>query len=136
MRIVIAADALLLRAGLIPLPPDVGHDVGAAGDASARMQAVGDEKPDIAVTDLRMPPNHQDEGLKARRADPLAARAAREREVLRLMAEGRPDTAIAATLVVSEAVEKHTSSIFSKLGPTPTAAGHRRVPAVLPYVED
>jgi DNA-binding NarL/FixJ family response regulator len=52
------------------------------------------------------------------------------------MAEGRSNTAIAATLVVSEgAVEKHTSSIFSKLGLAPTDAGHRRVLAVLRYLE-
>jgi len=60
----------------------------------------------------------------------------REREVLQLMAEGRSNTAIAAALVVSEgAVEKHTSSIFSKLGLAPTDAGHRRVLAVLRYLE-
>ncbi|HEX6380111.1 MAG TPA: response regulator transcription factor, partial [Acidimicrobiia bacterium] len=66
MRIVIAEDAVLLRAGLIRLLADAGHDVVAAvGDATALMQAVEDEKPDIVVTDVRMPPNHQDEGLKA-----------------------------------------------------------------------
>ena len=73
---------------------------------------------------------------RTRRADPLAALTPREREVLQLMAEGRSNTAIAATLVVSEgAVEKHTSSIFSKLGLAPTDAGHRRVLAVLRYLE-
>jgi DNA-binding NarL/FixJ family response regulator len=213
VRIVIAEDAVLLRAGLIRLLADAGHDVVAAvGDATALMQAVEDEKPDIVVTDVRMPPNHQDEGLKAavelrsrypqlailvlsqyveeryatellvgdtrglgyllkdrvaevgefvaavervanggtaldpdvvgqllartRRASPLAALTPREREVLQLMAEGRSNTAIAASLVVSEgAVEKHTSSIFSKLGLAPTDAGHRRVLAVLRYLE-
>lgn len=213
MRIVIAEDAVLLRAGLIRLLADAGHDVVAAvGDAVALMGAVEDHKPDIVVTDVRMPPSHQDEGLRAavelrgrypelailvlsqyveeryatellvgdsrglgyllkdrvaevgeflgavervgnggtaldpdvvtqllarsRRADPLAALTPREREVLQLMAEGRSNTAIAASLVVSEgAVEKHTSSIFSKLGLTPTDAGHRRVLAVLRYLE-
>jgi DNA-binding NarL/FixJ family response regulator len=213
VRIVIAEDAVLLRAGLIRLLGDAGHDVVAAvGDAEALKDAVEDEKPDIVVTDVRMPPNHQDEGLRAavelrskyphmailvlsqyveeryatellvgdtrglgyllkdrvaevgefldavdrvanggtaldpdvvaqllartRRADPLAALTPREREVLQLMAEGRSNTAIAKTLVVSEgAVEKHTSSIFSKLGLAPTDAGHRRVLAVLRYLE-
>jgi DNA-binding NarL/FixJ family response regulator len=176
------------------------------------LEAVEEYKPDIVVTDVRMPPNHQDEGLKAavelrarhpqlailvlsqyveeryatellagdsrglgyllkdrvaevgefvaavervagggtaldpdvvtqllartRRADPLASLTPREREVLQLMAEGRSNTAVAAALVVSEgAVEKHTSSIFSKLGLAPTDAGHRRVLAVLRYLE-
>jgi len=213
VRIVIAEDAVLLRAGLTRLLADAGHDVVAAvGDAEALMGAVEAQKPDIVVTDVRMPPHHQDEGLKAavelrarypqlailvlsqyveeryatellagdsrglgyllkdrvaevgefvgavervagggtaldpdvvtqllartRRADPLAALTPREREVLQLMAEGRSNTAIAATLVVSEgAVEKHTSSIFSKLGLAPTDAGHRRVLAVLRYLE-
>ena len=213
MRIVIAEDAVLLRAGLTRLLADAGHDVVAAvGDAEALMGAVEAQTPDIVVTDVRMPPHHQDEGLKAavelrarypqlailvlsqyveeryatellagdsrglgyllkdrvaevgefvgavervagggtaldpdvvtqllartRRADPLAALTPREREVLQLMAEGRSNTAIASTLVVSEgAVEKHTSSIFSKLGLAPTDAGHRRVLAVLRYLE-
>jgi len=210
---VIAEDAVLLRAGLIRLLADAGHDVVAAvGDAAALLEAVEEQKPDIVVTDVRMPPNHQDEGLKAavelrarhpqlailvlsqyveeryatellagdsrglgyllkdrvaevgefvaavervagggtaldpdvvtqllartRRADPLGALTPREREVLQLMAEGRSNTAIAGALVVSEgAVEKHTSSIFSKLGLAPTDAGHRRVLAVLRYLE-
>ena len=52
------------------------------------------------------------------------------------MAEGRSNTAIAATLVVSEgAVEKHASSVFSKVGLAPTDVGHRRVLAVLRYLE-
>ena len=52
------------------------------------------------------------------------------------MAEGRSNAAIAAALVVSEgAVEKHVSSIFTKLGLAPTDADHRRVLAVLRYLE-
>src|SRR5205807_7859682 len=175
VRIVIAEDAVLLRAGLTRLLADAGHDVVAAvGDAEALMGAVEAQKPDIVVTDVRMPPHHQDEGLKAavelrarypqlailvlsqyveeryatellagdsrglgyllkdrvaevgefvgavervagggtaldpdvvtqllartRRADPLAALTPRERAGLQLMAEGRSNTAIAATL--------------------------------------
>ncbi|MDQ1565216.1 MAG: hypothetical protein QOF96_96, partial [Actinomycetota bacterium] len=66
MRIVIAEDAVLLRAGLTRLLGDAGHDVVAAvGDAIALLEAVDEYKPDIVVTDVRMPPTHQDEGLKA-----------------------------------------------------------------------
>jgi DNA-binding NarL/FixJ family response regulator len=72
----------------------------------------------------------------SRRADALAALTPRERDVLALMAEGRSNGAIAADLVVSErAVEKHVSNIFSKLGLAPSDADHRRVLAVLRYLE-
>jgi DNA-binding NarL/FixJ family response regulator len=212
LRIVIAEDAVLLRAGLTRLLADAGHDVVAAvGDATALLQAVDDHQPDIAIVDVRMPPGHRDEGLRAaielrrrypglailvlsqyveesyatellaggghglgyllkdrvadvgefvaavervaaggaaldpevvaqllartRRVDPLASLTPRERGVLQLMAEGRSNTAIAGALVVSEgAVEKHVSSIFSKLGLAPIDADHRRVLAVLRYL--
>ena len=58
------------------------------------------------------------------------------RDVLALMAEGRSNAAIAGILVVTErAVEKHISNIFSKLGLAPSDADHRRVLAVLRYLE-
>jgi DNA-binding NarL/FixJ family response regulator len=70
------------------------------------------------------------------RADVLGDLTHREREVLALMAEGRSNGAIAQLLVVSErAVEKHVSNIFSKLGLAPSDADHRRVLAVLRYLE-
>jgi DNA-binding NarL/FixJ family response regulator len=70
------------------------------------------------------------------RADVLGDLTHREREVLGLMAEGRSNGAIAHLLVVSErAVEKHVSNIFSKLGLAPSDADHRRVLAVLRYLE-
>jgi DNA-binding NarL/FixJ family response regulator len=70
------------------------------------------------------------------RADALGDLTNREREVLALMAEGRSNGAIAHLLVVSErAVEKHVSNIFSKLGLAPSDADHRRVLAVLRYLE-
>ena len=72
---------------------------------------------------------------RRRREDPLDALTAREREVLGLMAEGRSNAAIAEALVVTErAVEKHVTSIFSKLDLTPTVEDHRRVLAVLAYL--
>ena len=74
--------------------------------------------------------------VRSRQRDPLAALTARERDVLQLMAEGRTNAAVAARLVVSEgAVEKHVSSIFLKLALTPDVEDHRRVLAVLQFLE-
>jgi DNA-binding NarL/FixJ family response regulator len=72
----------------------------------------------------------------SRRTLGLGSLTARERDVLALMAEGRSNGAIAGILVVSErAVEKHVGNIFSKLGLAPSDADHRRVLAVLRYLE-
>jgi DNA-binding NarL/FixJ family response regulator len=73
---------------------------------------------------------------RAREDDPLEELTPREREVLGLMAEGRSNAAIAEQLVVSErAVEKHVTSIFGKLGLTASGEDHRRVLAVLRFLE-
>jgi DNA-binding NarL/FixJ family response regulator len=73
---------------------------------------------------------------RTRRQDPLERLTDREREVLGLMAEGRSNSAIAAVLVVSDgAVEKHVRNIFTKLDLPPDAGDHRRVLAVLRYLE-
>jgi DNA-binding NarL/FixJ family response regulator len=70
-----------------------------------------------------------------RRRDPLGALTGRERDVLELMAEGRTNAAIARTLVVTEgAVEKHISSILTKLDLPPSEDDHRRVMAVLAWL--
>ena len=213
MRIVIAEDSVLLRAGLTRLLVDEGEEVVATvGDADSLLDVVERHRPDLAVVDVRMPPTHTDEGLRAaihvrsrwpdvgilvlsqyveetyatellasdtgglgyllkdrvadvsefmdavrrvgaggtaldpevvaqllartRRRDPLARLSPREREVLGLMAEGRSNGAIAADLVVSAgAVEKHISNIFTKLDLPPTDHGHRRVLAVLRWLE-
>jgi DNA-binding NarL/FixJ family response regulator len=73
---------------------------------------------------------------RARRGDPLDDLSPREREVLSLMAEGRSNAAIAARLFVTErAVEKHVTSILVKLRLAPAEGDHRRVLAVLRYLE-
>ncbi len=213
MRVVVADDSILLREGVVRVLEDDGFEVvGQAGDAEDLLRKVGAHKPDVAVVDIRMPPNLTDDGLQAakkirelhpgtgvlvlsqyleesyaldlvadsaegvgyllkdrvaeierftesvrrvgsggsaldpevvshllgrrRREDPLEVLTAREREVLGLMAEGRSNIAIAENLVVTErAVEKHVTSIFSKLDLAPTAEDHRRVLAVLTYVK-
>jgi DNA-binding NarL/FixJ family response regulator len=72
----------------------------------------------------------------SRRTDSISRLSAREREVLSLMAEGRSNAAIATALVVSEgAVEKHVANIFAKLDLLATPTDHRRVLAVLRYLE-
>jgi DNA-binding NarL/FixJ family response regulator len=213
IRVVIADDSVLLREGVARLLEEYGFEVaGQAGDAEDLLRKVGAHKPDVAVIDVRMPPTHTDEGLRAahtirrehpatgvlvlsqyveeayalellsqstestgyllkdrvadvdsftdavrrvasggsaldpevvalllgrrRREDPLQSITPREREVLALMAEGRSNAAIAEALVVTErAVEKHVTSIFSKLDLTPTVEDHRRVLAVLAYLK-
>jgi DNA-binding NarL/FixJ family response regulator len=213
MRVVIADDAVLLREGLIRLVEENGHTVVAAvGDGPSLVEAVAEHKPDVSIVDVRMPPSHTDEGLRAavearsrvpgspilvlsqyvevsyaddlladrlgavgyllkdrvsevaefldalqrvangatvldpevvgqllvrrRRDDPLRNLTPREREVLALMAEGRSNTAVARKMVVTEgAVEKHVRNIFTKLDLPPDDEQHRRVLAVLTYLQ-
>ena len=92
MRIVIAEDSVLLRAGITRLLTDAGFDVVAAvGDAGALVDVVGRLHPDLAVVDVRMPPTLTDDGLRA-------AIAIRERQ---------PSVAI---LVLSQYVEERYAS--------------------------
>ncbi len=66
MRIVIAEDAAVIRAGLAEILTDRGHEIVAAvGDAEALKDAVAADQPDVAIVDVRMPPSHTDEGLRA-----------------------------------------------------------------------
>jgi DNA-binding NarL/FixJ family response regulator len=212
VRVVIAEDSVLLREGVARILADSGFEVvGQAGTAEELMLKVRSYSPDVAVVDIRMPPTHTDEGLRAaheirekhpgvgvlvlsqyiepayamellgvsaegvgyllkdrisdvhefsdavrrvadggsaldpqivsqlvgrrRSDDPLAELTPREREVLGLMAEGRSNQGIAQRLVVTErAVEKHVTSIFSKLKLPAATADHRRVLAVLAYL--
>ena len=69
LRIVIAEDAVIMRDGLTQTLTRRGHDVVAAvGDAVALLDAVALHKPDVAIIDVRMPPTHTDEGLRAARS--------------------------------------------------------------------
>jgi DNA-binding NarL/FixJ family response regulator len=211
---VIGEDSVLLREGIARLLADAGFEVVAqAGDAGELVRKVRGHKPDVAVIDIRMPPNHADDGLHAaqeirgfqpgigilvlsqyvdehyamtlladgaegvgyllkdrigevdrlvdavnrvasggsvldpevvahmvgRRRDqgPLTELTPREREVLELMAQGLSNRAICEQLVVSErAVEHHVTSIFTKLGLPASGREHRRVLAVLAFLQD
>jgi DNA-binding NarL/FixJ family response regulator len=74
--------------------------------------------------------------VRSGKKDPLEPLSPREREVLGLMAEGRTNSSIAGALVVTEgAVEKHVTNIFLKLGLPPADQAHRRVLAVLRYLD-
>ena len=114
-------------AGVGYLLKDRVADVGEFVEALSRVAAGGTALDPEVVTQLLG---------ASRRADGLSVLTARERDVLGLMAEGRSNGAIAGILVVSErSVEKHVSTIFSKLGLPPSDADHRRVLAVLRYLE-
>nr|WP_203722841.1 response regulator transcription factor [Streptomyces coelicoflavus] len=66
LRVVLAEDSVLLRDGLVSLLGRCGHEVVAAvGDAEALVTSVAEHAPDVVVTDVRMPPGFQDEGLQA-----------------------------------------------------------------------
>ncbi len=209
----IAEDLALLRDGLARLLRDNDFDVVAAvADGEALVQAIIEHMPDIAVVDIRLPPEFRDEGLRAalrareqvpgtailvvsqyvehayaaelladpgagvgyllkdrimhvaefveavrrvagggtaldpevvaqlfsrRREDgPLERLTPRELEVLALMAEGRSNAGIAESLVLTVgAVEKHVQSILGKLDLLQSAGDHRRVLAVLKYLQ-
>ncbi len=156
-----AANSVLLREGLTKLLTEGGFEVVAAvPDADQLLRAVGEHQPDLVVVDVRMPPTHTDEGIRAalviRRQYPQVAvvvlsqyveeryatdllsvqtSAVRELDVLRLMAEGRSNNGIVDALRVSpSAVEKYVSNIFAKLDLPATDIDHRRVLAVLKFL--
>ena len=68
MRVVVADDAVILREGLARLLTETGFEVvGLAGDADELLDQVAAHSPDVAIVDIRMPPTHTDEGLRAAR---------------------------------------------------------------------
>jgi DNA-binding NarL/FixJ family response regulator len=91
----------------------------------------------VAAGGTALDPEVVTELLSRRRSTPLDSLTPREREVLALMAEGRDNTTIAATLVITErAVSKHIGNVFLKLGLPTTDIGHRRVLAVLAHLNN
>ena len=114
-------------AGIGYLLKDRVSDVDALTDAVRRVAAGGSALDPEVVSGMLG---------RSREDDPLDALTPREREVLGLMAEGRSNSAIAEQLVVTDrAVEKHVTSIFSKLDLDATPEDHRRVLAVLKFLE-
>jgi DNA-binding NarL/FixJ family response regulator len=104
MRIAIAEDAVMMREGLVRLLADRGHEVVAAvGDADALRAAVDEHQPDVVIVDIRMPPTHTDEGLRA---------------ALRL----RRDHPAVGVLVFSQYVETRYASQL--LADNPTGVGY------------
>ncbi|MFD0414828.1 response regulator [Streptomyces sp. NPDC127108] len=94
-------------------------------DALERVAAGGTALDPEVVTEL----------LTRRGTDPLDSLTPREREALHLMAEGRDNATIGATMSISDrAVSKHIGNVFLKLGLPPSDSGHRRVLAVLAYL--
>ncbi len=213
MRVALADDAVILREGLARLLEEAGFEVvGLAGDGDELLALVERIQPDVAVVDIRMPPTHTDEGLRAAKEirerwpavgilvlsqhvnaryavellstgtegvgyllkervsdleelsssvrrvgeggsvldpavvgqlvgrprpghNPIEELTDRERQVLALMAEGRSNRAIAARLVVTEhTVEKHVRNIFGTLALPQSPDDHRRVRAVVTYL--
>jgi DNA-binding NarL/FixJ family response regulator len=213
IRIVVGEDQPLIREGLVRVLEDGGHEVvGVAADATDLVRKARAHKPDLVITDIQMPPESTDDGIRAarlireelpdvgvlvlsqflearyavalvgeraagvgyllkdrvgdltifldavrrvaaggsaldpevvqrmvgrpRRESPLDDLTPRERQVLTLMAEGRSNQGIADELIVTvAAVERHVTSIFSKLGLRAASEDHRRVLAVLQYLE-
>ena len=91
----------------------------------------------VAAGGTALDPEVVTELMARRRGTPLDTLTAREREVLQLMAEGRDNTTIAKTLVITErSVSKHIGNVFLKLSLPPTDSGHRRVLAVLAYLNN
>ena len=106
-------------------------------DRVGRVEEFLDALDRVAAGGTALDPEVVTELLARRHRSPLDELTPREREVLRLMAEGRDNTTIASTLVITErAVSKHIGNVFLKLGLPPADSGHRRVLAVLTYLNN
>jgi DNA-binding NarL/FixJ family response regulator len=105
-------------------------------DRVARVSEFTDALGRVAAGGTVMDPEVIAQLLARPAGDPIAALTPREREVLALMARGEDNAAIAARLVITQnAVHKHIGNIFAKLGLSPADGGHRRVLAVLTYLD-
>jgi DNA-binding NarL/FixJ family response regulator len=213
IRVLVGEDEPLVRTGIVRVLEEAGFEVvGVAGDADDLVRKAGSHHPDVVLTDIQMPPDRTDDGLRAalrirtahpgvgvivlsqfledryaldlvgdraegvgyllkdrvgdlglfvdavqrvarggsaldpavvermvgrRRArTPLDDLTPREREVLTLMAQGRSNQGIADELVVTTAaIERHVTSIFSKLDLRQVPQDHRRVLAVLEFLK-
>jgi DNA-binding NarL/FixJ family response regulator len=213
IRVLVGEDQPIVREGIVHVLADSGFDVvGTAGDARDLVRKARSGRPDVVVTDIQMPPDHADDGLRAaleiraaqpgvgvlvlsqfledryafdlvadgaqgvgyllkekvgdlrtftdavrrvadggsaldpdvvarlvgrrRRSSPLDSLTKRETEVLSLIAEGYSNAGVARELVVTvAAVERHVTSIFDKLGLQQSPDQHRRVLAVLNYLQ-
>ncbi|MFF8412992.1 response regulator transcription factor [Streptomyces omiyaensis] len=118
----------------------LGGGAGGVGyllkDRVGRVDEFLDALERVAAGGTALDPEVVAELLATRKDDPVDRLTPREREVLRLMAEGRDNATIAAQLVVTErAVSKHIGNVFLKLGLPPSDSGHRRVLAVLAYLD-
>jgi DNA-binding NarL/FixJ family response regulator len=213
IRVLVGEDQPIVREGIVHVLADSGFEVvGTAGDARDLVRKARSGRPDVVVTDIQMPPDHADDGLRAaleirsaqpgvgvlvlsqfledryaydlvadgaqgvgyllkekvgdlrvftdavrrvadggsaldpdvvarlvgrrRRSSPLDRLTKRETEVLSLIAEGYSNAGVARALVVTvAAVERHVTSIFDKLGLQQSPDQHRRVLAVLNYLQ-
>jgi DNA-binding NarL/FixJ family response regulator len=213
IRVLVGEDQPIVREGIVHVLADSGFEVvGTAGDARDLVRKARSGRPDVVVTDIQMPPDHADDGLRAaleirsahpgvgvlvlsqfledryaydlvadgaqgvgyllkekvgdlrvftdavrrvadggsaldpdvvarlvgrrRRSSPLDRLTKRETEVLSLIAEGYSNAGVARELVVTvAAVERHVTSIFDKLGLQQSPDQHRRVLAVLNYLQ-
>jgi DNA-binding NarL/FixJ family response regulator len=118
-------------------------DGGATGvgyllkDRIGRVDEFLDALERVASGGTALDPEVVTELMTRRRGTPIDTLTAREREVLHLMAEGRDNTTIAETLVITErSVSKHIGNVFLKLSLPPADSGHRRVLAVLAYLNN
>jgi DNA-binding NarL/FixJ family response regulator len=106
-------------------------------DREGRVDEFLDALERVAAGGTALDPEVVTELLTRRRDSPLDLLTPREREVLKLMAEGHDNTTIAKALVVTErSVSKHIGNVFLKLGLPPSDSGHRRVLAVLAYLNN
>lgn len=117
---------------------DTGEGTGVGyllKDRVGRVDEFLDALERVAAGGTALDPEVVTELLARRRDDPLRSLTPREREVLELMAQGHDNGTIARSLVVTErAVHKHVGNVFAKLGLPPADGGHRRVRAVLAYL--